>query len=65
MKKIIYLAVILLTSCEATRLPLVVTKFKTVPSGYEYRLKSPQGAVITKVITKDRYNIGDTLKLVK
>jgi len=65
MKKILYLIPLLFISCEATRTPLIVTKFKTVPEGFEYKLKSVNGPVITKIITKDKFNIGDTLKITK
>jgi len=61
MKKLLIISV-LITGCEISKPPFVVSKLQSKGSETQYTLKSVKNpSAFIKIITKDKYLVGDTL----
>ena len=66
MKNILFLFIILFTSCEISKPPFVVSKLTSKGKEFQYELKSLKNTnSFIKIITKEKYLVGDTLYLIK
>lgn len=65
MKKLLFIS-LLITSCEISKPPFVVSKLQSKGQETQYTLKSVKNpSAFIKISTKEKYTIGDTLYLKK